>query len=187
MPRERGDDGQYRTTVGGDDVLSVFDAVAGPVVTSADVADELNVTRETARRKLNPLVDDGPLEKRKTAGRVVYWRVDDPEPAPRSRAPAGEATPSGSERIADVVDRVAEEWDDTPERLEARKAAARGVLEYAHEQGGVSKKEAKEQLYSEYPVEGQNARTWYRRNIRPVLNEVAEYNQSTRQYELTGV
>jgi len=76
MPRERGDSGQYVSTVGGEDVLGVFDEVEGPVVTSADVAERMGVTRETGRRKLNGLVDEGVLAKRKTAGRVVYWRVD---------------------------------------------------------------------------------------------------------------
>lgn len=82
MPRERGDSGQYVSTVEGDDVLSVFEAVRGPVVTSADVAEVLDVTRETARRKLNALVGEGTLDKRKTAGRVVYWAVDTPTASP---------------------------------------------------------------------------------------------------------
>lgn len=188
MPRERGDSGQYRTTVTPEDVLAVFDAVRGPVVTSADVADAVDVTRETARRKLNSLVEDGRLAKRTTAGRVVYWRADesDAEDARagedrRAEEPVGDtATDAG----ADVVDAVAEGWDDTGERLDARKAAARAVLEYAREHGTVSKQEAKEDVRPEYPVEGQNARTWYRKNIRPVLNEVAEYDQSARAYRL---
>jgi predicted ArsR family transcriptional regulator len=78
MPRERGESGQYRTTVTPDDVLDVLAAVQGPVVTSADVADALDVTRETARRKLESLTDDSRLDSRKTAGRVVvYWRAEE--------------------------------------------------------------------------------------------------------------
>ena len=87
---------------------------------------------------------------------------------------------------ADVVESVAEAWEDTPDRLDARKAAARAVLEYAREHGSVSKKEAKEQVEPNHPVEGQNARTWYRNNIRPVLNEAAEYDDSERAYRLTA-
>lgn len=87
--------------------------------------------------------------------------------------------------ISDVVDAVAAGWDDSPDRLEARKAAARAVLEYAREHGSVTKQEAKEHVEPEHPVEAQNPRTWYRKNIRPVLNEAAEYNQSKRAYELT--
>lgn len=76
MPRERGDKGQYVETVDQRDVLDVLDAVNGPVVTSADIADQLGVSTETGRRKLQSAESDGALSSRKTAGRVVYWRPD---------------------------------------------------------------------------------------------------------------
>ncbi|ERG87881.1 MAG: hypothetical protein J07HX5_00022 [halophilic archaeon J07HX5] len=84
-----------------------------------------------------------------------------------------------------VVDRVADEWGDTGDRLNARKQAAKAVLERAHKTDTVSKEEAIEEIYPEYPVEGQSQRTWYRQNIRPVLNKAAEYDQSARVYRLT--
>ena len=87
--------------------------------------------------------------------------------------------------FAGVIDAVAaDEWEDTDARLADRKAAARAVLEYARDNGSVSKQEAKEDIYPDHGVEGQNARTWYRKNIRPVLNEAAEYDQSARGYKL---
>jgi len=121
-------------------------------------------------------------------------RDSEPErPAP-DREPAAAATPEPptsepatlepDDGLAAVVEEVAEGWEDTEERLAARKAAARAVLEYAREHGSISKQQAKEEVYPEYPVEGQNARTWYRKNIRPVLNEAAEYDQSRRAYRL---
>ena len=93
-----------------------------------------------------------------------------------------DATPADD--LAGVVDRVADGWDNTDARIDARKEAALAVLEYARENGSVSKTEAKEEVEPAYPVEGQNARTWYRKNIRPVLNEAAEYDQSERGYRL---
>lgn len=99
-------------------------------------------------------------------------------------ADAHGANGAGEEDALDTVDRVAAGWEGTDDQLEARKAAARAVLEYAREHGTVSKQEAKEQIRPEYPVEGQNARTWYRKTIRPVLNEAAEYDQSARAYRL---
>jgi len=95
-------------------------------------------------------------------------------------APTSDARADGVEEVAD-----AEGWEDTPERLDARKRAALAVLEYAREHGSVSKAEAKEEIEPEHPVDGQNSRTWYRKNIRPVLNESAEYDQSERGYRLT--
>jgi DeoR/GlpR family transcriptional regulator of sugar metabolism len=108
MPKERGEDGQYRTTVDAPDVLEILDAVRGPVLTSADVAERLGVSRETARRKLNGLVDAGDLAKRKTAGRVVYWRDEEPDP------PAGERDVSAMSAAA-ARERL-EEDDGDPER-----------------------------------------------------------------------
>lgn len=101
-------------------------------------------------------------------------------------ADAHGADTAPEEDALDAVDRVAESWEGTDDQLEARKAAARAVLDYAREHGTVSKQEAKENIRPEYPVEGQNARTWYRKTIRPVLNEAAEYDQSARAYRLTG-
>jgi len=54
----------------------VLDAVDGPVILSADVADHFGVTRETARRKLKQLSDRDVLDRRKVSRRVIYWRAD---------------------------------------------------------------------------------------------------------------
>ena len=75
MPREHGDDGTYVETVPLGKVLEVFDAVDGPVILSADVADELDCSLETARRKLQQLHDRGDLARRKVSRRVIYWRA----------------------------------------------------------------------------------------------------------------
>jgi len=77
MTRERDDSGQYVETVSPDAVLDVFDHVAGPVITSGDVADALGCTTEAARQKLLQLHKDGKLGKRKAGRTLVYWRVDD--------------------------------------------------------------------------------------------------------------
>jgi hypothetical protein len=82
MPRKRGDGGVFVEDTSHDDVLAVFGHVEGPVVTSGDVADALGCTRETARRKLDELYEQGRLGKRKTAGRVVYWKLAAANPDP---------------------------------------------------------------------------------------------------------
>lgn len=77
MPREHGKDGAFVETVTLDDVLDTFDHVDGPVILSADVADRLECSRETARRKLEELYDRGDLARRKVSRRVIYWRPDE--------------------------------------------------------------------------------------------------------------
>ena len=81
MSRERGDTGRYTETVTLDDVLNVFEAVKGPVVTSGDVAETLDCSRETARRKLRTLEEQSHVASRKTAGRVVWWVITEQDPA----------------------------------------------------------------------------------------------------------
>ena len=80
MPKERGNTGKYVETVTLEEILEVFDRVDGlPVVTSADVADETGLSRDSARRKLETLRERGEVKQRRTAGRVLYWRVSDVE------------------------------------------------------------------------------------------------------------
>jgi hypothetical protein len=74
---EREDSGRYTESVTVDDVLGVFETVEGPVVTSGDVAEALDCSRETARRKLRTLEERSRVAGRKTAGRVVWWVVHD--------------------------------------------------------------------------------------------------------------
>jgi len=73
MSRDRTDSGQYAETVTIDRIRRVFRTVDGPAITSADIAAELGVTADAARRKLNELHASGMLGKRKTAGRNLYW------------------------------------------------------------------------------------------------------------------
>lgn len=76
MSRERTDTGEYIETITVERVLGVFASVEGPVVTSADVATALDCSHETARRKLSALAEQGRVDQRKTAGRVVWWLTE---------------------------------------------------------------------------------------------------------------
>lgn len=80
LMRERNDSGRYVETVGPTDVLATFDAVDGPVITSTDVAEQLDCTTEAARQKLKQLVEDDILARRRTGRTFVYWIVDGHEP-----------------------------------------------------------------------------------------------------------
>jgi hypothetical protein len=82
MSRNRDERGQYTETVSLSEVLEVFDTVAGPVVTSGDVASATGCSRDTARRKAETLHEQGRVGRRKTAGRVVYWLLDTADPDP---------------------------------------------------------------------------------------------------------
>ena len=72
--RSRDTDGRFTETVAPEEVQDVFTVVAGPVVTTTDVADVLGISTEAARLKLNDLVSEEVLQRRKTGRTVVYWQ-----------------------------------------------------------------------------------------------------------------
>lgn len=57
--RSRDTDGRFTETVVLEEVQDVFTAIAGPVVTTTDVADVLGILTEAARLELNDLVARG--------------------------------------------------------------------------------------------------------------------------------
>lgn len=110
MPTERTDSGRFSEAVTPADVLTVFASVDGPVVTSGDVAETLDCSRETARRKLRHLEERGRVASRKTAGRVVWWRVES-EPSPSGVDPDDpfwdlEPGASGEHDVSERVDEI---------------------------------------------------------------------------------
>jgi len=110
MSRNRDEQGQYTETVSLSEVLGVFETVAGPVVTSSDVASVTDCSRDTARRKLETLHEQGRVGRRKTAGRVVYWRLDVATPDPvNPDDPIFTNRPSfasGEEALSEQVDEI---------------------------------------------------------------------------------
>jgi ribosomal protein S25 len=73
--RERSDAGTFVETVTPAAIRGVFEDVRGPVITSSDVAEQLDCTTEAARQKLAMLHDQGVVAKRKTGRTVVWWRI----------------------------------------------------------------------------------------------------------------
>lgn len=113
--------------------------------------------------------------------------ASDAAPTPDEKPHSVPSDAETSDAVAAAVDAVAEGWADSGDRLEARKAAARAVLEYALKDGAVGKSEQGRELHDEYPVTGQNFDTWWRKNVRPVLNEYGEYSQGAHGYVVEEV
>ncbi|WP_262181694.1 hypothetical protein [Haloarcula laminariae] len=196
MPKEHGNSGEFVETVTLADVLDTFDAVEGPVILSADVADRLDCSRQTARRKLQQLYDRGDVDRRKVSRRVVYWRTEDadrsrptPDQSPtNSDAVDGEVRGSVdssladdhtdgdgdvtlpseiSDEIRDAVEDAAERWEDDA-RLPNRKQAAATVLQYAVDTGDPVGKShpVVDAVRETFPVDGQKRETYWRQNLR---------------------
>jgi predicted transcriptional regulator len=77
--RERDDEGRYLADVTPDDVLGVFDSVEGPTITTSDIVNVLDCSREVARNRLNELVERGLVARRKSGRVVLWWRVESDE------------------------------------------------------------------------------------------------------------
>jgi len=106
---KRNESGQFAAAVTLDDVLDVFDEVDGPVVTTGDVADATGCSRDSARRKLDQLHEQGRVGRRRTAGRVLYWRLEAAEPNPVNPAdPIFTDRPSFATGIDNLSERVDE-------------------------------------------------------------------------------
>lgn len=101
--------------------------------------------------------------------------------------PAARAVETDVEAAArELVERVAENWNDDPERLAARKDAATVALVTAatgDETIGKSD-DVVDELYDAHPVPGQSRETYWRENIRPVLSEVGTNPQGTHGYRV---
>jgi len=77
MERERDESGQYTEQVTLDDVLAVFERADLPVLTATEVAEELDCSRPSAYNKLEQLVEQNEIQKKKVGARaVVYISID---------------------------------------------------------------------------------------------------------------
>lgn len=78
MGRERDESGKYTEQVTLEDVVEIFERVDLPVVTASEVAEELRCARPTAYNKLEQLVEQGEVHKKKVGARaVVYIRLEE--------------------------------------------------------------------------------------------------------------
>ncbi|SEO88763.1 hypothetical protein SAMN05216388_10225 [Halorientalis persicus] len=73
MDRERTESGQYVEEVTLDAVIDVFEAADLPVLTANEVAEALDCARPTAYNKLEALVEQNKLRKKKVGARAVVY------------------------------------------------------------------------------------------------------------------
>ena len=199
MPREHGDAGEFVETITLDDVLGVFDQVRGPVVLSADVAETLDCSRQTARRKLEQLYDEGRLDRRKVSRRVVYWRPD--QDAVESGRESGRETGDTPARVdhEDVLNDV--DFPGNRDR-DACERAVYAARDYIREHSGATKQDLVKAVMPEhtlgYDVDAALAKigagerfrgAWWRRVIKPGLKALPDIQtppQGASTWRYTG-
>lgn len=75
--KDRADNGKYVETTSKEEVLTTMRDAEDPIVTVGDVAEGVNCSQETARRKLATLHTDGWVERREVGASAVVWWVPD--------------------------------------------------------------------------------------------------------------
>lgn len=69
----RDQQGQYQSAVSDQAILSSFTEGERPYQTASSVGEQFDIDRSTAYRRLQRLVDDGPLRKDEVGARAVVW------------------------------------------------------------------------------------------------------------------
>lgn len=178
MPKERGGTGQYVETTALDDVLGVFGEVRGPVVTSADVADALDCSRDTARRKLTELRRQGRVESRETAGRVVWWLSNSGSDGTLDSDDHRHGDDGGHRAGDDGGEDAESAPEDVNEALDAlglgteRRAAVRAMYDFLREQGTARKSDFTGEVYPDHSAGYQSAGGWWNALGKDALGEL---------------
>ena len=78
MEKERDESGQYTEQVTLEQVLNVFQKADLPVLTASEVAEKIDCSRASAYNKLETLVEQEEVQKKKVGARaVVYIRLEE--------------------------------------------------------------------------------------------------------------
>ena len=78
MKKERDESGQYTEQVALRDILTVFEKADLPVLTASEIAEKIDCSRASAYNKLETLVEQEEIQKKKVGARaVVYIRLEE--------------------------------------------------------------------------------------------------------------
>lgn len=104
-----------------DEILTVFQHTDDPVLSTADVADELPIKRRATLTRLQRLVESGALDRKQTGGRnIVWWLTGNNRthggPAAPLRALIGLENDEGAQRVRKRSREFREEFNDRMDR-----------------------------------------------------------------------
>ncbi|WP_122090353.1 hypothetical protein [Halalkalicoccus subterraneus] len=103
------------------EVLAVFRQTDDPVLSTADVADELPIKRRATLTRLQRLAESGALDRKATGGRnTVWWLTDDERVRGSSAEPlrglVGLVDEEGAQRVRERSRAFREEFNDRMDR-----------------------------------------------------------------------
>lgn len=99
----RGEGGRFDEKVTDQDVLLVFDAAREPFLTTAEVAEELPVSRDAVYRRLESMRERDLVGKKKAGARAVGWWAEvAPRLSPEVAERAAAADREGATRLEEL-------------------------------------------------------------------------------------
>ena len=108
----RDEDGRFAEKVTKQDILKVFDATDEPVLSASEIAEELDVARQTVSRRLKSMADEGLVESKQMGARsVAWWATVAPALSPDAAARADAADRESAVSLSELETEFAEEAD----------------------------------------------------------------------------
>lgn len=77
MTRDRDKRGMFTELTTAEAVLKVLETSDDPVMTAKEIADHLEVSRDTVGRKLARLLEEEKVSQKKVGARAVVWWIQD--------------------------------------------------------------------------------------------------------------
>jgi len=198
--------GGRKPRVTDEDLLDVFRATSDPVLSTAEVAEQVPIKRRGVLRRLRNLEEDDQLESKQIGGRNTVWWL------PNVGATQTPTMDEGLPATDDDVTRRTEESTDTPaprdgtevredpveeldlpgsgEKLERRREAVRACYEYVQEQGKAKPADFREDVYPDHPAmytEGEDpAYSWWTNCMYKGMKQLAETDDRLKVPDTTG-
>jgi hypothetical protein len=95
--QQRDESGKFGEKVTDQDVLKMFDYADAPVLTAAEVADELSLSASAVNSRLNRMREDGLVDRKQTGARAVaWWATVAPRLSPETRQRADAVDPDNA-------------------------------------------------------------------------------------------
>jgi hypothetical protein len=198
-----------------DDLLDVFRSTSDPVLSTAEVAEQVPIKRRGTLNRLQSLEEDGALERKQIGGRnTVWWLVGGERITPGERAVKEDA-----EKARTVRDRRREDTPEAPESdpvadpledvdfpggrdRDECVAVVYAARDYIKNHGGATKQDLVENVMPDYPLgydvdkalgkidAGDRYRgSWWRKIVKPglkALDDVQTPPQGASTWRFTG-
>jgi predicted ArsR family transcriptional regulator len=188
------------------EILAVFADTDDPVLSTAEVAQELPIKRRGVLNRLRRLEAEGELASKKIGGRnTVWWLTDGRDTdalAPAETPPATHGVRSvggTSDAVTDDtgalpadVDQAIETWEPSgsAEKQRQRRDALRACLVYLRDRGTATRSDFTRDVYPDHTAGYTDGKdpgySWWNNSLIDGLNHVAEHTDALEKADHSG-